>query len=267
MNDRPVDRGQLRTLIAPGLATLAALSVLVALGVWQLERKTWKEDLLSRMNARAYGEPVAVASERDWASWRPTVNEYTRVRLSGKFTSRREIPVHGLAKPGREAVPGYFLFASLQLDDGSSVLINRGFVPNELKDASLRSPIPTGRVTIIGLERAAETRGAFVPSNEPARNEWFVRDVGELAQTLGLTRVAPFYVDADSNPKVGGWPKGGQTQLTLKNDHLQYAITWFGLAAALVGVFTAFGWRRLNPASGVELPFRPGNSSVAASSD
>jgi surfeit locus 1 family protein len=98
---------------------------------------------------------------------------------------------------------------------------------------------------VTGLLRAPETRGAFVPENDFARNEWFVRNLGDMVRARGLTRVAPFYVDADKTTNPGGWPLGGQTRLALPNDHLQYALTWFGLGLTLVGVFGTFAWRRL----------------------
>ena len=234
-----------RALLVPALAAAVAFALLMGLGLWQLERKTWKEDLLAQMDTRAYGEPVAIPSETDWPRWRAAADEFRRVRLSGRFEPATEIPVHGLAKPGREAIPGFFLFAPLRLEGGGTVMINRGFVPTELKSVGSRAPLPAGPVTVVGLERAPETRAAFVPANDPQRTEWFVRNLDDMNGTLGLSRVAPFYVDADSTPNPGGWPKGGQTQLTLKNDHLQYAISWFGLGASLLGVFGAFAWKRL----------------------
>jgi surfeit locus 1 family protein len=125
-------------------------------------------------------------------------------------------------------------------------MINRGFVPLDLRRAAHRKQGQVeGEVTITGLVRAPEKRGWFVPDNDPAQNRWFVRDPAAMANANGLERVAPFYVEADATPNPGGWPKGGQTRLTLPNNHLQYAITWFGIALTLVGVFGAWAARRL----------------------
>lgn len=241
---RPAGR---RGLLAPGLATLVALAILIALGVWQLERKAWKEDLLAQIQARAYGEPGAVAPEADWPAWRAEADEFRRVRLSGAFRHDLEAPVHGLAPaPGGRTAQGFYVFTPLVLTDGAVVMVNRGFVPTELGDPARRPEGQVaGPVTVTGLLRAPEAPRLFVPGNDPARNSWFTRDVAAMAQAKGLTRVAPFYVDADATPNLGGWPKGGQTRLALPNDHLHYALTWFGLALTLVGVFAGFAWRRL----------------------
>jgi surfeit locus 1 family protein len=130
--------------------------------------------------------------------------------------------------------------------DGAIVVINRGFVPIELRDPATRAAGQVaGEVTVTGLVRAPERRGWFVPENEPAQNRWFLRDPAAIAAAHGLARVAPFYVDADGTENPGGWPRGGQTRLALPNNHLQYALTWFGLALTLVGVFAAWSLRRL----------------------
>jgi surfeit locus 1 family protein len=99
-------------------------------------------------------------------------------------------------------------------------------------------------VTVAGLVRAPETRGRFVPENDPEKNQWFWRDLAGIARAKNLDRVAPFLIDAEATPTAGEWPKGGQTRLALPNDHLAYAVTWFGLAGTLVGVFAVFAWRR-----------------------
>ena len=244
-----------RLLLAPGLATLVALAILVALGMWQLERKAWKESLLAQIQARAYGTPGAIAPESAWPSWSALDDEFRRVRLTGTFLNDAAIPLHGLAELRRAAAPGLYIFTPLRLADDSIVMVNRGFVPTGLRDPALRAPgIPSGPVTITGLVRAPETRGSFVPENDAVRNEWFVRDLGDMARARKLSRVAPFYVDADATPNPGGWPLGGQTRLSLPNDHLQYALTWFGLALTLIGVFGTFAWRRI---TGRETPRTP----------
>ncbi|TDR94640.1 SURF1 family protein [Enterovirga rhinocerotis] len=240
-------RGAIRALAAPFAATLVALAILVSLGTWQLERKAWKEGLLAQIQARAFEEPSDVAPEADWPSWRQADQEYRRVRLSGTYLADKIVAVHGLAElRERQATQGFYLFVPLRRGDGSLVMINRGFVPTELRDAalaSLRSAPAAG--TVVGLVRAPETRGSFVPENDPARDSWFVRSLDDMARARDLQRLAPFYVDADATPNPGGWPKGGQTQLTLRNHHLEYAFTWFGLALTLVGVFIAFAVGRL----------------------
>ena len=243
-----------RALLAPGLAALVALAVLLGLGTWQLQRKTWKEGLIARIEARSHGAPGAILPEASWSRWRAEADEFRRVRVTGNFLHEREAPVHGLATGERGApVQGFYLLTPLRLADGATVLVNRGFVPTELRDpASRPESQPHGEVTVTGLVRAPEARNWFTPEDVPAQNRWFARDPPTIAAAKGLDRAAPFYVEADATPNPGGWPRGGQTRLDLPNNHLQYALTWYGIALTLAGVFAAFAWRRLHPEAGPE---------------
>ena len=236
-----------RSLLAPAVATLVALAVLIGLGAWQLERRAWKEGVIAQIQARAFGPPGAIAPEAAWPSWKAKDDEFRRVRVTGTFLHDRETPVHGLAPGDQRGAPrqGFYLFTPLRLSTGGTVMVNRGFVPTELRDPIARpGSQPEGDVGITGLVRAPETKSRFVPDDRPAENQWFSRDPAAIANAKGLT-VAPFYVAADDTPNPGGWPQGGQTSLSLPNNHLQYALTWFGIALTLVGVFGAFAWRRL----------------------
>ncbi len=157
--------------------------------------------------------------------------------------------MHGLAAgetPGR-ALQGYYVLTPLARADGGTVLVNRGFVPTELKaQDDRRDGLIEGPTTVTGILRASEARGLFVPEPDPARGEWFNRDVAGIAAARGLSEVAPYLIEADAVPGQTTWPRGGQLRVDLPNNHLQYAFTWFGLAACLIGVFSAFAWRRLH---------------------
>jgi surfeit locus 1 family protein len=245
-----------RSLILPGLAALVALAILIGLGTWQLQRRAWKEDLIAQIAARAYGEPGAIVPETDWAAWRADQDEFRKVRVTGTFLHQFEAPVYGLASGERQGAPlqGYYLITPLKLATGAIVMVNRGFVPTDLRDPARRpESLPSGEVTITGLVRAPEARNSFTPDDDPARNQWFARDPQAIAAAHNLERVAPFLIDADGSPNPGGWPRGGQTPLTLPNNHLQYAVTWFGIALTLIGVFAAFAWRRLQGLDSAEL--------------
>jgi surfeit locus 1 family protein len=251
---RPAAAATGRSLIVPGVAALVALAILLGLGTWQLQRKTWKEDLIAQIEARAYGEPGAIMPPAEWAHWRADRDEFRRVRVTGTFLHPFETPVYGLAPGQRGAMQGYYLMTPLRLADGATVMVNRGFVPTELRDPATRPESqPSGEVTLTGLVRAPEERNAFTPTDDPARNTWFARDPQGIARARSVGPVAPFYVEADATPNPGGWPKGGQTRLDLPNNHLQYALTWYGIALTLVGVFAAFAWRRLHPDGSAEL--------------
>lgn len=239
----------LREIIPAIFATIVGLTILVSLGVWQLERKAWKEGLIAQIDARAYGPPGQIVPPDQWPQWQAADDEFRRVRLTGKLLNDEEVPVHGLAE-GRPGQPlqGFYVFTPLRRDDGTTVMINRGFVPTEFKTQATRPKgLPGGEATVTGLVRAPETRHMFVPANDMARNDWFVRDLGDMAKSRNLERVAPFYIDADATPNPGEWPRGGQTRLTLPNDHLQYAFTWLGLALTLLAVFAISVWRRVHP--------------------
>jgi surfeit locus 1 family protein len=242
---------RLPLLLRPALAALAVLAILISLGVWQLERKAWKEDLIARIEVRAHGEPGAIVPESRWPEWRAQDDEFRRVRLSGTAVHDKEVLVHGLMsrQPG-STLQGFYIFTPLRLASGAIVMVNRGFVPTELRDAVRRPPAQAnGEMIVTGLVRAPETRGWFMPENSPAREAWFTRDLRAMAQARGLERVAPFWIDADPVPNAAGWPRPGQTRLSTPNNHLQYAFTWFGLALTLVGVFGAWAWHRLRIAT------------------
>ncbi|WP_457105627.1 SURF1 family protein [Methylobacterium sp. P5_C11] len=238
-----------RDLLAPGLASLIALAILLGLGTWQLERKAWKEDLIARIVRQSRAEPVAPPAPE---AWDPGRDEFRHVRVSGRFRNDKETLVHGLAAgetPGR-ALQGYYVLTPLERDDGGVVLINRGFVPTELKGQSdRRDGLIEGPTTVTGILRASEARGLFVPEPDPARGEWFNRDIAGIASARGLGVVAPYLIEADAVPGQTTWPRGGQLRVDLPNNHLQYAFTWFGLAACLIGVFSVFAWRRLHDSS------------------
>lgn len=240
---------RLPSLLIPAIAALVALGVLLSLGVWQLERKIWKEDLVAQIEARAYGQPGEIPPETSWGEWSRAAQEYRRVRVAGVFLHEHETPVHGLMAATRgQPVQGFYLLTPLRLSNGSVVVVNRGFVPTPLRDPTRRpESLAAGDVTVTGLVRAPEVRARFVPENDAAREQWFVRDAAAIAAARGLTRVAPFLIDADATPNPGDWPKGGQTRLALPNDHLAYAVTWFGIAGTLIAVFVAFAWRRMRP--------------------
>jgi len=224
-------------------ATLAAFAVLVSLGTWQVRRLAWKEDLIARVEARVHAEPAALPAPDAWAGLTAEEIEYRPVRLSGRFDHGREVHVFiALGEPkGPLGGQGYFVLTPLALEGTDRVVfVNRGFVPLDRKDpASRPGGQVAGTVAVTGLMRPAEARNWLSPADDVARNVWFVRDPATMAVATGLdpAKVAPFTVDEAAGETPGGLPQGGETVIAFPNSHLGYAITWYGLAAALVGVW------------------------------
>ena len=234
--------GRLRPLILPAIWTILVGALLVALGVWQLERLARKQAILARIDARVKAAPVSVPGPMTWATLDPREYEYRRVTLRGTFDNSKETPVFRSSETG----PGYLVMTPLHLDGGGTVLVNRGFVPDRLKapDARLAGQLD-GDVGLTGLMRGPESRNAFTPVDDPVKDIFFTRDPVLIAAHDGLRDAAPFTVDADSTANVGGWPRGGATETAIPNNHFSYAMTWFGLALGLFGVFAAYAWKQL----------------------
>jgi surfeit locus 1 family protein len=242
----------LRSVIGPALVALAGIAVLVSLGIWQLHRLAWKEALIARIEARAKAPPTALPSETEWAALKPEDYEYRHVMLRGRFHGREALVFRGSGPEAGEG-PGYLVLAPLILPDGAALVVNRGFVPSGEKDATSHAP-PEAEVSVTGLMREPEPRNLFTPADRPEENLWFTRDPGAIAAHFGVTRVAPFSVDADFSGDPKALPRGGTTVIAFPNNHLAYALTWFGLAAALAGVFGAWAWGAAEAGSGPRRP-------------
>jgi surfeit locus 1 family protein len=210
---------------------LLGVAGFAALGVWQVERRAWKLDLIARVDARIHAAPAALPPPARWGTLRQPDFEYRRVRLGGTFLHERETLVQALTDRGA----GFWVLTPLRTAVGT-VLVNRGFVPEDRRDPATRAASQiAGTVTIIGLMRASEPGGGFLRANDPAANRWYSRDVAAIARARQLGPVAPFFVDADAAPNPGGYPVGGLTVIRFNNNHLVYALTWFGLALLCAG--------------------------------
>jgi cytochrome oxidase assembly protein ShyY1 len=230
-------------LIVPGLFTLAGIALLIGLGIWQLERRAWKEALIDSITRRTTAAPAALPPPERWATLDPTEDEFRRVAFRARFENDQEALVYasGAALRMDASGPGYWVFTPARLPDGAQVVVNRGFVPDAKSDAaSLAAGHISGSVDIVGALRWPERPGWFTPAGEPAKNLWFARDHLAIAAAKRWGSVAPFYVEQEAPAAPGGFPAPGKLVVNLPNDHLQYAITWFGLAAVLAGVFGAF---------------------------
>jgi surfeit locus 1 family protein len=236
-----------RGLILLTVLSASALAVLIGLGVWQLQRLQWKEGLIAQIEVRVKAEPVSLKEAVARVHAGEDVS-YLRVRAEGKFDNAKELYLFAVS----DGTPGWHVITPLATPDGEMVLVDRGFVPDALKDPAAR---PQGElsdaVTMTALARPPETQGLFVPDNEIEQNRWFWRDLKAMTETMfgeGAKDVAPFFLEAEKSDIPGGWPRGGETRLDLPNNHLQYAITWFLLALCLVVIYVIYVRTRLKAA-------------------
>jgi surfeit locus 1 family protein len=236
------------TVLDATVFALVGIVILCGLGVWQLDRKVWKEDLIARLNARLSRAPQDLPPRASWPQLHQDDEEFRRVVFPAEFLDGEEALVYTAGSPLRPDVkgPGYWVFAPVRLAGGSIVLVNRGFVPPNHKDPAERSEsTPHGIVDVVGVMRWPEARGTFTPADDPKKNIWFLRDSKSIADFKKWATAAPFYIDQEEPVPAGGWPKPGKLEVQLPDNHLQYAITWFGLALALAGVYVVWLVRRL----------------------
>lgn len=190
------------------------------LGIWQVERLQWKRDLIDRVEARLAAAPVPPPPRTGWSSLDPGDVEYRRVTVSGTLDRGRVTLVDALTERG----PGNWVLVPLVTGEGP-ILVNLGFAPKGWRP----SEVPT-QATITGLLRLTEPEGRVLRPNRPAQERWYSRDVAAIAAARGLEGAAPYFIDAGASSKAGDYPIGGMTVVRFRNNHLVYALTWFGLA-------------------------------------
>jgi surfeit locus 1 family protein len=226
-----------RSLAGATAVAVLAFAVLIGLGTWQLERRVWKQGLIAARQAGFEAAPVPLPDPIP----DPAALEFRRVWVEGRFDHAREM---ALTSRFYRDKAGYQIVTPLLLADGAAVLVNRGWVPLANKDPATRAAGQVaGTVRIEGVVRLSAAKGAFTPDNEPGPNLWFYPDLAQMAASAGLPRIRPVFVEAGPAPNPGGLPIGGQTQLDLPNDHLQYAITWYSLALALAVIYGLYARR------------------------
>jgi surfeit locus 1 family protein len=225
-----------RLRLIPSLIAVPAFATLLALGIWQMQRHVEKAEINQfravRASAPAVDPPAASANLSEF--------EFRRIRVTGRFAHDRELFVYGRSQRGND---GYYIITPLIRDTEPALLVNRGWVPKDRKEPDRRAAGQVeGTVSVTGFLRRDARRGWLMPDNEPQRNHWFWFDLPEMFLAARLDRAEPYYVEADASQNPGGFPIGAQTQLSLPDPHLNYAFTWFALAAALAVIYIA--WHR-----------------------
>lgn len=211
-----------KRILLLGLLGLAFLTF-VGLGVWQIERLQWKQDLIARVDARIHAAPAPPPETA-------TIDdEYRRIHVAGSYSLDADTLTQAVTKLG----PGFWVMTPLKTEDGRVILVNRGFIPQDLKDKTAYAA-PSGAVEVTGLLRLTEPKGGFLRDNDPAAGRWFSRDVAEIARARGMSSTAPYFIDADAASSTERYPVGGLTIVAFPNSHLQYALTWFAMAALTI---------------------------------
>lgn len=237
-----------RGIIGLGIFTMLTVAVLLGLGIWQLQRRAEKHALIAALSERLAAAPGELPSAAQWSALTPAHDEFRHVRFSATYERRPDAMVYSSGSAIRDDIsgPGTWAFMPARVPEAETVVINTGFVQNTMQDRAQQdravAPLISGAAeTLTGYIRFPEPAGALTPSENLAKRLWFTRDHRSMAQALGWAQdgrqVAPFYIDLESPVPASGVPKPGPLGIHLKDDHLQYAITWFGLAGAVMIAF------------------------------
>ena len=233
----------------PAILTLVMLVTLLGLGTWQVQRLAWKLGQIDKITARQNSPVQGLTNAQDIAALREPMQHYQKAQLRGTFGPQQVFwytqihnPPAGLSPQYRR---GFHVLSPFYLADGSAIMIDRGFVPAALKD-TLPKP-PEGRQTLNVVLRWPDQRGVFDAEDSPADQLFYVRDPQAIGQYWGVT-LPPVIGELaqDDGREATAWPRGGQTRLVLNNRHLQYAVTWYGLAVVLVfisGLWHIRAWK------------------------
>ncbi|WP_282607548.1 SURF1 family protein [Pelagibius sp. Alg239-R121] len=220
--------------------TIPALIILLGLGTWQVQRLQWKQEQIELRQERAHAPVVPVSEVLDV----PAEKEFFHVEVTGRFLHDKELYLAARSLNGNV---GQHIVTPFQMSDGRVLLIDRGWVPSEKRDPETRSEGQIqGDGTVDGLLRLGGWKGYdFIrPDNDPAKNFWFYVDFEAMAVATGLENmIQTAYLDAGPAENAGGYPIGGQTRITLRNDHFQYVLTWYALALILAAVYFVYHFR------------------------
>jgi surfeit locus 1 family protein len=215
------------------------VALLCGLGKWQLDRMHWKLGLIAAADTRSHAPPVPIDTLLGKQS---NDVEYTHAAAQGEFIAGKRVYLFSQLEDGRI---GFQVLEPMRLADGRILIVDRGFVPQAAKDMPSESaPAPIGETQIAGLARGEQKPGLFTPAPDSKTKVFYVRDIPAITSAMGIGGALPFILAEDRGGPEGTYPEGGHTRLTFRNDHLQYALTWFALALVLVVMYVAYHWKR-----------------------
>lgn len=244
-----------RTVAGFGVFTLVMVMLCVGLGVWQLQRRIEKHALVAVLTERLAATSGPLPSSAQWSRLTPARDEFRHVSFIATFTPLPDVMVYSSGSAVREDIsgPGTWAFVPARLPTGETIVVNAGFVENTMQDRSRQDravrPLASGEaVTLTGYLRFPEAAGMLTPPENIKKRLWFTRDHLAMARALGWGEVAPFYIDLEAPVPAGGIPKPGALEVHLRDDHMQYAVTWFGLAGAMAIAFGVWLYGQRRPA-------------------
>ncbi len=223
-----------RPLLGFSIACAILFGILIWLGVWQVQRLHWKLGLIAEVNQHLAAKPLTLGEALKMG---PEAAQYHRISLDGRFDNAKESYVFTTDANGE---PVFHVVTPFETAAGM-FLVDRGLVPKAFKaPATRREGQAAGATRVTGVWRIPDPPGFFTPAPDAKNRVWYSRDIEGMATQDHVRLVEPVIIEADATPNPGGWPKGGQTVVTFRNEHLQYAITWFALAAGLLVVYLAY---------------------------
>ena len=227
--------------------TLVMVAIFIGLGVWQLQRRAEKHALIAALTERLAAAPEPLPDVSQWIKLDPARDEFRRITLTATYAHAPDAMVYSAGSAVREDIsgPGTWGFLPARLPGGGTVVVNTGFVENTMQERDVEDRaavrLVTGQpVRLTGYLRFPEHPGLLTPAENRAKRLWFVRDSGAMASQLGWGNVAPFYIDLETPVPANGVPKPGPLTVHLRDEHMQYAITWFSLAVAVVIAFAVW---------------------------
>lgn len=228
---------QFRPMLWPSIFSIITFIILCCFGTWQIKRLYWKEALIQRYITESQSKPISNLSEVSNSE----LNEFKAVEISGKFLHNNEIYITGKTYEGNA---GFHVVTPFKMENNKIVLINRGWVSEGYKNPNKRKfSLTKGLVKLKGIIRYPQNKGYFVPENDGKNGFWFTIKPNQIFDFINITSnpiIDKYYIDALRIGEKLTLPIGVDGKPKFRNQHLSYAITWYGLALSLLFVYFSY---------------------------